>query len=604
MIILPLIDPLALRIDGTNSPTAEIDWGGQNLTNVLALDVGTDVLVANISGYTGKVGINTATPAYALDVVGSIKGNGSGLLGVWGKSIDSFGVFGESEDYYGVYGSSATSYGVYGYSGTSYGVYGESLGSYAGYFNGSLFVNSTATIDTLQLSSGLITDSGPGISFANKNLSTSGMGTFGQIGVGTSPGSQQGILNTFTSSLASIVGIRNSTICTCTSNPGTLIGLGFSHNWEPSNLTGFGTISANFFAGSYGGPKVDTSNVSGSGEAKNVSVANMPAYYADITAIKGGLHTGTLTVVNAYGLWAREPALTNAVVTNMYGIYFDDFANASNNWGIYNSGTANNYMGADGSVSMWGTTNTDLQIYSDGTNGIIDVATALRLGNFETDYTQISATGNVLLPAGAIGVGRAPILFQDGNALTTPESGAIEFNDGRFYITNVAHQRAIDRTSDVAVESVTCDGDAVVNGGDSTNEIILWTGVMDANSLVIGNVFKFHADGVVDSASNGDLVTLRVKVNNVTKATLQQDTKKMVADHWHINANATQRTIGSNGSRAIHLHLEIDEIDSYVISVADINTTESMDVTLTAQWNNEDAGNVISLHQAFMEYKN
>ncbi|KKK76332.1 hypothetical protein LCGC14_2864750, partial [marine sediment metagenome] len=49
----------------------------------------------------------------------------------------------------------------------------------------------------------------------------------------------------------------------------------------------------------------------------------------------------------------------------------------------------------DNVKSMWGNTNTDLQISSDGTNGIIDVATALRLGNFETNYTEISATGDL-----------------------------------------------------------------------------------------------------------------------------------------------------------------------------------------------------------------
>jgi len=129
---------------------------------------------------------------------------------------------------------------------------------------------------------------------------------------------------------------------------------------------------------------------------------------------------------------------------------------------------------------------------------------------------------------------------------------------------------------------------------------------MEANSLVAGNMFTFHADGVVDSASNGDLVTLRVKVNDVTKATLQQDTKKMVGAHWHIDANATQRTInnGGNGSRAIHIHLEIDELNSHVLGVVEIDTTASMDVTLTAQWNNEDAGNVLSLYQGYMGYKN
>ena len=41
------------------------------------LTVDTDVLVANLTGYTGKVGINTVTPAVELDVVGRIKATSS-----------------------------------------------------------------------------------------------------------------------------------------------------------------------------------------------------------------------------------------------------------------------------------------------------------------------------------------------------------------------------------------------------------------------------------------------------------------------------------------------------------------------------------------------
>jgi len=225
-----------------------------------------------------------------------------------------------------------------------------------------------------------------------------------------------------------------------------------------------------------------------------------------------------------------------------------------------------------------------------------------RIGS-AASYTNISNLGHIALPAGTANA--APLKFTAGPLLENPEAGSIEFYDNRFYITNIRHQRAIDRTSDVAVETVTCDG-AAKPGGNSTDEVTLWTGVMEANSLVAGNMFTFHADGVVDSASNGDLVTLRVKVNDVTKATLQQDTKKMVGAHWHIDANATQRTInnGGNGSRAIHIHLEIDELNSHVLGVVEIDTTASMDVTLTAQWNNEDAGNVLSLYQGYMGYKN
>ena len=220
-----------------------------------------------------------------------------------------------------------------------------------------------------------------------------------------------------------------------------------------------------------------------------------------------------------------------------------------------------------------------------------------------TNYTQISATGNVTLPAGAIGTGRAPLYFQDGTALTTPVAGALEFHDGRLYATNVLHRRALDRTSDVAVATVTV--------ADTTTETTIWTAIMNANSLVAGNMFKFHANGIVsngDSASSADQVTLRIKVGGTTVATLAPALKKIPVDsHWHITANATQRTLTDGatlGKRAVHIDLDIDDETSAVLAIADIDTEADMDVTVTAEWASADAANTISLYQGFMEYKN
>ena len=55
-------------------------------------------------------------------------------------------------------------------------------------------------------------------------------------------------------------------------------------------------------------------------------------------------------------------------------------------------GGAEIYMRNSKSI-FFGTTITDMQIRSDGTNGVIDVATALRVGNEDTNYTQFVADG-------------------------------------------------------------------------------------------------------------------------------------------------------------------------------------------------------------------
>lgn len=216
----------------------------------------------------------------------------------------------------------------------------------------------------------------------------------------------------------------------------------------------------------------------------------------------------------------------------------------------------------------------------------------------------ISPTALLQLKAGTATAGTAPLKFTTGVLLTTPEKGAIEYDGDKFYITNNAKQKAIDRTSDVAIETVTCE--------NTTTETTLWTGKMNANSLDAGNIFKFHADGVVQNGGStaADEVTIRVKVGGVTKLTLSPNTKTLAAGTgWHINSNSTQRTIGTTGMRASHIHLVMgspnttgDEV--ILIGIGTIDTTANMDVTLTAQWASASADNIISLYQGYMTYKN
>ena len=219
-----------------------------------------------------------------------------------------------------------------------------------------------------------------------------------------------------------------------------------------------------------------------------------------------------------------------------------------------------------------------------------------------TSYAHATPLGHLILPAGTAAAGTAPLKLTAGPFLTTPEVGTLEYNGDHLAFTNIATRKVIDRTSDVTVATVT-----VANTADETT---LWTGPMAANSLAIGNVFKFHADGIVSNngPSGTDQITLRIKVGGVTKVTLTPTTKTLTGAMWHIDANATQRTIGALGSRAIHVMMQIGTVaagDAVGLEgVAAIDTTANMDVTLTAQWASAKAANTISVYQGFMEYKN
>jgi len=222
------------------------------------------------------------------------------------------------------------------------------------------------------------------------------------------------------------------------------------------------------------------------------------------------------------------------------------------------------------------------------------------IARFEDD--NVKFYGEVLLVAGVAAAGGAPLKFQDGTTLDTPEAGVLNYTGSRFCITNVSTCRVIDRTSNVITETVTV--------ANEDAETVLWTGPMPANSLLAGNVFKFHADGVVSNNGNNpdNDFTIRVRVGGISgdiAASLTPTTKAMTDVHWHVDANATQRTLGGSGSRAIHIHLQVGDADEETaLGLVTVDTTANMDVVVTIDWVTAHDNNSISLYQGFMEYKN
>jgi len=207
--------------------------------------------------------------------------------------------------------------------------------------------------------------------------------------------------------------------------------------------------------------------------------------------------------------------------------------------------------------------------------------------------------GSILLRVGTAAAGTAPLKFTAGTNLAVPEPGAVEYDGDRTTITNKATRKVIDRTSDVTVSTVTI--------ADTAVKSTLWTGPMAANSLAAGNVFKFHANGAVSNNGNhsDNDFTISIDVGGVEAVTLTPVTKAMSNVMWHIDANATQRTLGAPGTRAIHVHLMVGDADEvWAFGVANIDTTISMDVTVKIQWATAHINNTISLYQGFMEYKN
>jgi len=251
------------------------------------------------------------------------------------------------------------------------------------------------------------------------------------------------------------------------------------------------------------------------------------------------------------------------------------------------------YIDANGNAKL----NTNLKHYFRDSNIYISSKDD---GHLDLDAdTSIDFNAPTILDAGTAAAGTAPLKFRAGTLLATPEAGAIEYDGNKFYISNNGKQKVIDRTSDVALSTVTV--------ANTTVETTLWTGEMSANSLDAGNIFMLHANGIISnggSAAAADQIKIRVRVGGVEKVLLEPATKALNGDYWHIEAEACQRTIGASGSRAIHIHLQIDDIETKLVGVANIDTTANMDITITTQWGSAKTTNTISLYQGFMRYKN
>jgi len=238
--------------------------------------------------------------------------------------------------------------------------------------------------------------------------------------------------------------------------------------------------------------------------------------------------------------------------------------------------------------------------YTSGVTGTLGVNSSGYL-NINTTGGRVgigtaTPTARLHLPAGTAAAGTSPLKFTSGTALTTPESGAIEYHDSRIWITNKSSRKAIDRTSDVKIDTTTIT--------DTTTETTVFTGLVPANSMVAGNILKLEMFGTIDEAAAADEVTIRVKIGTTTMATILSPASGVTAKCWHIKGSAILRTAGASGSMAWHIDMDAAGNSNDVCGIDTIDTTASENVIITAEWNNAKAGNIFTCTGGFLEYKN
>jgi len=258
-------------------------------------------------------------------------------------------------------------------------------------------IDSGATIGTLTLANGSITDSGGAISFGNENLLTTGTGKFAYLGINTTPDSSAGIINSQTGLTSTYQGMSID----ITGEPSVANqqyrSMGFaarlaSSSDNVSELSGVSGDIAVALNSGYTGTCAEAS-----GFKASISIANhfaSPPTFSDVALFRGV----------ALSLIAGVP------VTAAYGLKLPAITGATANWAIYSAGGDSSHAG-------------DFRIGSNVAPTVaLDVTGAAKIGD-GTNELQVSSTGDVIF-AGTAGLAFAEIYISDNDVAQTIGTGA------------------------------------------------------------------------------------------------------------------------------------------------------------------------------------
>lgn len=216
-----------------------------------------------------------------------------------------------------------------------------------------------------------------------------------------------------------------------------------------------------------------------------------------------------------------------------------------------------------------------------------------------TEAVRIDSNGNIgvgvasptaywHIKAGTATAGTAPIKLTDGALLGTPEAGTIEYANSRFYITDVACQKVIDRTSCVPITTTTVS--------NTTDETTIYTCDCPANSLKANNHIHIEVSGIISNDSVADDITVNLYIGSTLIHTYNPAIGNVTNANWHVTIDMTVRTAGASGTMASRGHIEIDGNEDIANELDSIDTTASNDITIKVQWDNAKAGNTISAY--------
>jgi hypothetical protein len=205
----------------------------------------------------------------------------------------------------------------------------------------------------------------------------------------------------------------------------------------------------------------------------------------------------------------------------------------------------------------------------------------------------------IVLPAGTATAGTAPLYFQSGTLLTTPEEGAVEFKDHVFYATTYLVRRSIALVQDVVTADVTV--------ANTTTETAIYTITMAANFPTVGKMCLPILFGIYSTFNGASQFTVTLK-HGTTVLLAVQSTAAILAktnEPWHARFIITFRAVGASGKFVAFGEVDANSTaDASTTAEQNIDTTGSNTFTVTITWDTANAGNTLTLTQGYTESLN
>jgi hypothetical protein len=240
-------------------------------------------------------------------------------------------------------------------------------------------------------------------------------------------------------------------------------------------------------------------------------------------------------------------------------------------------------------------------------------------GNFATGSIGIgmapgSITARLHLPAGDTGASTAPLKFTDGATLATIEQGATEMYKSTLWFQPCATvvKQSLDgtifsQTATVTVANTNAETTLVGAGRGSVS--------LPANYFMLaGKTLRVTARGYFSTNNGIETLKLRVKLTDADATELVLETGDQSVGSrtdcgWEVRALLTCYSVGATGNfwgqgfTTLASSATASDVLQMVKTavVANLDTTSTMAVNVTADWNNASAANTITCTNLIVE---